>query len=468
MPQKAKAKTGTALPDQSQPDNSDASASPTITDAQATDLQPGSSDTGMPGFTTLPSAPSMGGSATEPSEFAKQVATATRVPSKGGPPTSALYASSGKGIVGRPKSPQESGNTARPPEQKEEPEAPVMSEGAWVPAPGKEPPSTQAAPEEGTAAPLPGLSNPDRVARIQRAFSQFGIPFNPNADYSHEDPYITQDPNFAGIDPHGNPVFMGPDSRPYYRFESDAGKGVIHYFDEPAGTEFSKNGHPYEDKAKIDAAQEARDQLTNMLKTQDAIQKWRELQLAFVKNHPDGENWLQRLAVEARMSGAQGWQAAIAKALASIPGIGVTPDMEQLDAARKNMVLPYESSFAKGKEGLRIPGTQAEEGVPVANDDFGTQVNKVNAMEDQLRNSADALRTKYPWASRNVEDLLGRIRTGSSGQTRSTGNVERSTATPVGSTTTNVTREQYNQLKNGDPFYYNGQIHYKGEIPAKK
>jgi hypothetical protein len=305
------------------------------------------------------------------------------------------------------------------------------------------------------------LSNPDRVARVERAFKQNNIPYDPNADYSHMDPYITQDPTFAGTDPSGKPIFMGPDDKPYYRDETETGKGTLHYFDEPSGTEASKNGRPYHDDEKIQAAQEAREQLTNMLKTQDAIQKWRELQANFIKSHPDGENILQRMAVEARMSGAQGWQATIMKALANIPGLGVTPDMEQLDAARKNMVLPYESSFAKGKEGLRIPGTQAEEGVPTANDDFGTQVNKVNAMEEQLKTSADALRTKSPWASQKVEELLQRIRHGTGAQTSSTGNVERSTATPVGSATSNVTREQYGQLKKGDPFYYNGQVLYK-------
>ena len=103
MPQKAKARTGTALPDQAKPDDESEQPTP-ITDAQASDLKPSGPLGGFnatPNTPTGPSYPSMGGSATEPSDFAKEVNAAGAVSSKGGPPVEDLYVSSGKGPVGR-------------------------------------------------------------------------------------------------------------------------------------------------------------------------------------------------------------------------------------------------------------------------------------------------------------------------------------------------------------------------------
>jgi hypothetical protein len=98
MATKAKPKTGGAVLDDSQPDTSD---------AQSTDIGPGSVGFVATPFLPGPSGPAfpsainfgMGGEVTQPSDFAKEVATATNVQSKGGPPISELSAKTGKGPI---------------------------------------------------------------------------------------------------------------------------------------------------------------------------------------------------------------------------------------------------------------------------------------------------------------------------------------------------------------------------------
>jgi hypothetical protein len=444
MAQKAKARTGGALPTLAEPEeDSDATTLPgNLTDAQAADVKPSGP---LGGFNATPQTPtgppfppSMGGDSTQPSDFARQVNAATAVPSKGGPPVEDLYASSGKGPVGRLRAPRESETVSR---TSSEPQLRGLPGNAPVPGfalEGPEQAATTTSQSATTSQPtsdqgqpaaqeLPGFANPNRRADIQKYVADKGY-LSGDQDYSKLDsynPYITRDPSFAGLDG-GEPVFMDGDRRPYYRDESQPGKGVKHYFDEPPGTEAAKNGHPYEDPDKMQAAQDARNQLTAMLQTQEAINKWKQLQVAYFQAHGE-EAWYQRPLLAAAMSGDEGWQAAIVKALSG--AVGITPDMEKLDAARNNMVIPYKTSFEKSKEGLRISGGEIG-GVPTASDDFSTQLTKVQAMQDQLRSRADALRMKFPYASQKVEELLGLIRSGETPQTRSAGAAASSTTTP--------------------------------------
>jgi hypothetical protein len=476
MAQKAKARTGGALPTLAEPEeDSDATTLPgNLTDAQATDVKPSGP---LGGFNATPQTPigppfppSMGGESTKPSDFARQVNAATAVQSKGGPPVEDLYASSGKGPVGQLKTPRES---AAVPRSSAEPQLRGLPGNAPVPGFTLEgPEQPQVAPSQSAATPsqptsdqgqpaaqeLPAFANPNRRAAIQKYVADKHY-LSGDQDYSKVDPYISHDPSFAGLDG-GVPVFMDEDNKPYYRDESQPGKGVKHYFEEPAGTEVAKNGHPYEEPDKMQAAQDARDQLTAMLQTQEAINKWKQLQAAYAKANGD-EAWYQRPLLAAKMSGDEGWQAAIAKALSG--AVGITPKMEELDAARNNMVIPYKTSFEKSKEGLRISGAEIG-GVPTASDDFTTQVTKVQAMEDQLRSRADALRMKYPYASQKVEQLLGMIRSGEAPQTRSAGTPARSGATPGATPSAQVSQAEIDaaphpktaadlaQLKSGDLF----------------
>jgi len=367
MPQKAKARTGTALPDQAKPDDESEQPTP-ITDAQASDLKPSGPLGGFnatPNTPTGPSYPSMGGSATEPSDFAKEVNAAGAVSSKGGPPVEDLYVSSGKGPVGRLKSPQQSEATSEAP----------------------------------TSIKLPEFKPPPRPAEST----------------------VT-----GGAPARGVPMFFG-EGRLYYRDETGPGKEVRHFFDSAPDTEEAKNGKVFEDPFKGTQITQASEQMGNMLKAQDAINKWKELQAQYFKAHGD-EGMLQRIALEARMSGDQGWQATIAKTMAGmVPG--VTPEMEHLDAARNNMVLPFMAAFAKGQESLRIPGTTAGQGAPTANDDFETQKAKVDAMQEQLINQAHAIRALYPNGGKEVDRLLAMIRSGGPQQNAPTGTTARSTAT---------------------------------------
>ena len=441
---KVRPKTGAAAPeDEDQP--------VAITDAQAADWGPG--------FTTPPSPPGpsgpsygMGGEVTQPSDFAREVATATNVPSKGGPPVEELYASSGKGPVGKLKKPQASESTTKAPEEMAPPKldlsawgsitapspTPAAASATPTPAaasatptttpaatatPAATPTATPAATPTGTpaAAATPGaattVEEPAKVDPTKLpAFLDHGPMIQKYAaseqrgpqDYSELDAYTTNDPNFAGTR-WGKPIFMdNADHKVYMRDETAPGKEIRHYADAAPGTHEADNGVPFENTDKVTAAQEAHEQMQSLLQAQESINNWKQKLIGYQQKFGD-EPWWQRAAVEAKMSGDTGWQATLAKTAAG--WAGVTPDMESLDAAREQLKVPYIASFTKGKEGLRIPSSEVE-GMPTANDDFTTQLTKVRAMEAKLQTQAKSLQTLYPNASKDSNRLLQMVKTG--------------------------------------------------------
>jgi hypothetical protein len=477
---KAKPKTGAAMPDDQEPDDSDQTPGG-ITDAQAANLNTG----GFSATPEPPTGPTLGSGISQGDDFARKVAAATNVPSKGGPAVESLYASSGKGPVGRLKAPQESGVTSQAPDYRAQPNL-MLNQGSVLDMPDTSSPAPSAIP---ATQPQPGTIDQSQPAAAQPATDQSAQPDLPpafkdhgaqieakakpyqlgNQDYSQLPEYITQDPRFAGLD-NGVPIFMDEQGRVYMKDELEPGKETRHYADAAYGSKEAKEGVTVTDPIKVAANQQAIEQLPLMLQAQDAINQWKQLQTRYLAMHPGGEGMLQRMALEAKMSGDTGWQATIMKTLAGmVPG--VTPDMEQLEAARNNMTVPFMSTFEKGKEGLRIPGTSVQ-GMPTANDDFQTQMAKVQAMQQHILNQARVLRAISPDTEGQVRKLLQMVQTGGAGSGQPGGNQNApagSVARPGGTTGGSSSglkevksQADYDSLSPGDQYTFQGRTFTKG------
>jgi hypothetical protein len=416
---KAKPKVGTALPDTSQPDP----------DSDFTDDSGFTSTLSPPG----PSGPSfgMGGDVTNPSDFAQEVARATDVPSKGGPAVEDLYASSGKGPVGKLKRPQDTGSTTKAPETKIEPAAPENLEGGGVPsgqpipmgpptgAPALGPPSSRPAPAAAAPSPSPaapaqpqtddaGAQLPPNYLKNEARIDRFAKQYQSGPqDYSMLDPYVANDANFAGLT-NGIPIFLGPDNRVYMRDETGPGKEVRHFADALPGSPEAKNGVPVVDEQAGQVARDAQKRMLALLQTQDAMDGWRK-QLHDYQGANQDLTPIQRAELEEVQSNASDWTGRLVKTGAQMleGPLHITQPMKDLDAARARLATAYTQAVTNN-----IPNSDAIKNtlyLPNTSDDFATQVGKVNALQAQMESEARALQVMYPYGNKDLEALLKRM-----------------------------------------------------------
>jgi hypothetical protein len=359
---------------------------------------------------------------TQPSQFTQEVAKATNVPSKGGPPVEELSASTKKGPIGPLKKPQDTTSTTTPPEQKL---APTLGGGAWTlpeqqPGTSVTPPSTsgnvttatapttttdQGQPSAGQQSQQPQVppifqQNPDRMAFVQKYLK------GPQ-DYSIVPPFITHDENFAGLN-NGIPVFLSPDNRVYMKDDTGPGEETRHFADAQFGTEAAKNGVKVQDAYKANIARGAQQRMQALLQTQDAIDRW-QAQLKQFRDGGNDENWMQRQALQALMNGKDDAVSNAFKGLAQITQgmTGVNQPMEDLDGARANVANTY--AQATNNVTPSNPAVRTTLNLPTTGDDFATQQSKVRALQAQIAAEAHDLQIQYPFGTRDLESLLTRI-----------------------------------------------------------
>lgn len=423
MPQKAKPDTGAALPTTDQPDD---------------DTQGGGQDqlVGTMGFRSNllapprpagPAPPSMGGDSTKPGNTTQQVADLGE--KKGGPAVESKP-------VGNLRTPQDTGSAPASPEYK--------------PAPMLQPPPTPP-PATSTAQPPPAgqtVQPTDQGGQAQQPGQKPAL-----------DPYITNDPDYIGQDQNtGEPIFQDAYGR-YVRTEKSPGVEIRHYeIDSPQSKE-GQEGREHTDPVKVEATKQATEQANQLLNLQSALQNWKD-KLAKVP----GENWGQRVGLEAETSGAEGWQGALGKAFGGAVGWGsggLTDEMRALEGARAALAPAYAAAFTRGEESPRITG-QAITGVPTANDDLNVQKQKVAAMEDRMKEQVATIQRIFPNGNvpPAVREMLTRVTAEARQQNAATGNVTRSGGTTAGAPTQAEidaaprpqTADDLAKLKSGDLF----------------
>jgi outer membrane biosynthesis protein TonB len=402
-------------------------AQPPISDAQATDLNQDSTGLSLnSGYAAMPVAPRgvMGGELTKPDDFSQQVQAQTVVPSKGGPPVEDLYASTGKGPVGKLKKPSETTSTAKAPEDKTPPNidtskwpsvqlAPAATPTPTpAPTPTPTPTTDQKPAEKPVEKPAEQTTDQQEVppslqnAAFKANIAKYGgaSVLGTDQDYSGLDTSVTQDPNFAGLGKGGRPVFFDPkENRFYYKDDTAPGTEVRHYKGALPGNKDDNLEVVDENKANI--TRDAQTRLAALIQAQHQITDYQNQLQNFRKNNLQDINPAQRLVLAKQMqaSGPGLWDSLLkAGANAAAPGMHISDEIYNLEAARNNVAnLAGQASSRNLPESERTRSTLE---LPDIQDDLQTQERKINAIQARLQDEAATYYKMYPFANKWLKD----------------------------------------------------------------
>jgi hypothetical protein len=421
-------KTGAALPTTDEPEpNSDYGG--VITDAQAADLKP-SEHVPLSGFNAVPETPTgpvfpspavfgmggdttrpseMAGDLTQPSDFAKAVAAATAVPSKGGPPTSELYASTKRGPVGPLKRPQETEQTTTPPEFRIQPTVP-----GWTTSPAATPsPSNAASTEQPAQGGAQATQEEEKTDYTPRSFSDeqtgplIAAAHKAHPDYFRDSDYSTvplslrNDPNFAGFSPNGQPLFVDPGRNGDIYAREHLGLGhERRWYSQPFNAKEATEGTDVQDDAKAAMSRDAAQRLTSLIPSFQAIKDYQDALDKYQKVYGNIDEGQRRALVELNKTGTDiGTQ--ISKGWSGMFG-NVNPDLAKLEQLRNAAVNASTQALNKS---LTNPQTAASLQTPMTLDSIDLQRSRMNTIQTSLLREFQTLRALYPYSASTLKEL---------------------------------------------------------------